>query len=171
MGDSATPERPDAPAPNGTSAPSSDNGPTDKAARLLQRRFRGYQSEREASGLNLSSSRRRAKASEAKSTSESRPSADSKPSDSRPSFDKAEHESQAQPTDRWAEALKSHDLDNARKDANEGKNDAASRWQRGGMYAQRLTGGDAGEEEGEGAAAEPGGSNQKLLCVASGRLS
>ena len=53
-------------------------------------------------------------------------------------------------------------LDNARKDANEGKNDAASRWQRGGMYAGRLTGGENGEE---GEASDADGPNQKLLCV------
>lgn len=86
-------------------------------------------------------------------------------SESRPKLDAGDHQSQAQPTDRWDEALKSHDLDNARKDANEGRNDAASRWQRGGMYAQRLTGGEAGQDGEDPVADGSIGPNEKMLCV------
>lgn len=61
---------------------------------------------------------------------------------------------------RWSDALKQNEMKQSSADAAKGdKNDASSRWQRGGFYAGRLTeGGGAGtnDDGGQGEAEEEG---------------
>ncbi|GAA97875.1 hypothetical protein E5Q_04555 [Mixia osmundae IAM 14324] len=140
--------------PEPTSAPPKDSRDQDesrsKAALLVQSHYRGFKSRREQRGMYLS---RPPKKSESSSTDQQTGSGgDRGAARAGQEEDKPKGHSVSSNA-RWNDGLNHVSMKNANKDAADGsKNDAATRWKRGGLYAGRIMDGStgAGSDEDEG---------------------
>lgn len=136
-----------------------DESKVSNAVSLLQERYRGYRNRREALGLNLQIPQ--AVSSKQKDSTRSESSKDTDKGKKRPQdHDKEENKnSPLSPNTRWNDALSSGGLQRMNSEQMQNKNDARSRWQRTGFYAERITGTDGRQvkgvqEEGDGASAQ-----------------